>query len=142
MNKILVPIDGSSQANRAVQTAVSICKGRENECHITLLHVSIEASRYAEAGIALNVDIDETAHQEGETLLKMIAQTIPDNGIEVEIVHLAGFPAEGISEFARKENYDMIVMGSRGLGALGEVILGSVSHRVLHEAACPVVIVK
>ncbi|WCK53707.1 universal stress protein [Aneurinibacillus sp. Ricciae_BoGa-3] len=60
----------------------------------------------------------------------------------MEIVHLAGFAAEGICHLANREGYDLIVIGSRGLGAIGEMILGSVSHKVLHQALCPVVIVK
>jgi nucleotide-binding universal stress UspA family protein len=49
---------------------------------------------------------------------------------------------EGICSLANRESYDLIVMGSRGLGAIDEMILGSVSHKVLHDALYPVVIVK
>jgi len=53
-----------------------------------------------------------------------------------------GDPAAEIIEIADKEKADLIIIGSRGLGAIKGVVLGSVSQKVTHHAACPVMIVK
>ena len=53
-----------------------------------------------------------------------------------------GRPAERIVEAAKEGKFDIIIMGSRGMGGAREFFLGSVSHRVAIEAPCPVLIVK
>jgi len=53
-----------------------------------------------------------------------------------------GRPSDEIVETAKEGNFDIVVMGSRGLGGIKEFFLGSVSDRVADEAACPVLIVK
>ena len=58
----------------------------------------------------------------------------------VELLH--GVPGPIIVEFANKQNYDILVIGSRGLNALQEMVLGSVSLKVVKRAQCPVLIVK
>ena len=60
----------------------------------------------------------------------------------LERAHRAGVPAEAILQAARAEKADLIVMGTRGLGALGSLFLGSQSQRVVAEAPCPVLLVR
>ena len=55
---------------------------------------------------------------------------------------LEGRPADKIVEIAKQESFDLIVIGSRGLGGIKEIFLGSVSDRVADESHCPVLIVK
>jgi nucleotide-binding universal stress UspA family protein len=63
-------------------------------------------------------------------------------GATVEAVAMEGDPASKIVGYADKGGFDMIVMGSRGLGRFKEMMLGSVSSKVLHHAKCSVLIVK
>jgi nucleotide-binding universal stress UspA family protein len=53
-----------------------------------------------------------------------------------------GRPSDRIIETAKTEDFDLVVMGSRGLGGIKEFLLGSVSDRVADEVPCPVLIVK
>lgn len=55
---------------------------------------------------------------------------------------LEGYPADTIVETATKGNYDMIVIGSRGLSAVGRFLVGSVSDRIVHHATCSVTVVR
>jgi len=61
---------------------------------------------------------------------------------DVQSTVVQGDPATGIIKFARAEDIDMIVIGSRGLTGIKEFVLGSVSHRVTHLADCTVTVVK
>jgi len=62
--------------------------------------------------------------------------------LKVSTKLVEGRPSDKIIETAEKGNFDIIIMGSRGLGGIKEFFLGSVSDRVADEAACPVLIVK
>ena len=55
---------------------------------------------------------------------------------------LHGDPGPAIVDYANKENFDLVVIGSRGLNSLQEMVLGSVSHKVVKRVNCPVLIVK
>jgi len=61
---------------------------------------------------------------------------------EVEETVVPGSPAEAIIDHADEAGDPLIVIGSRGLSGLREMMLGSVSHRVLHHANCPVTVVR
>ncbi|MFC7394363.1 universal stress protein [Scopulibacillus cellulosilyticus] len=142
MNKLLVPIDGSEAAGRALQTAISLCKQREEECHITLVHV-ISPESYPNVGAAgISINVDEAFKQEGEELLRHTIEEIDNKGIKIDAVLLEGTPEKAICEYADKNKYEIIVMGNRGRGAIKEFFLGSVSKKVLDDAICPVLIVK
>jgi nucleotide-binding universal stress UspA family protein len=64
------------------------------------------------------------------------------NQVTYEIKILLGEPGPVIVEYANKEKFDLVVIGSRGLNVLQEMVLGSVSHKVVKRADCPVLIVK
>jgi nucleotide-binding universal stress UspA family protein len=63
-------------------------------------------------------------------------------GISCRPITLFGDPAKEIITFAEEGHYDLIVMGRRGRGAVGKVLLGSVSDRVVKAASCPVTVVS
>ncbi|MGB5202119.1 MAG: universal stress protein [Sedimenticolaceae bacterium] len=66
---------------------------------------------------------------------------IGDSSVQIEQAVLTGDPATAILDHAEKVNAPLIIMGSRGLSRFSEMLMGSVSHRVLHHAKCPVTIV-
>jgi nucleotide-binding universal stress UspA family protein len=63
-----------------------------------------------------------------------------ERGIEAEMKIAYGDPTEEVSKAASEGGYDLLVVGSRGRGALGELVLGSVSQRLVDDAPCPVLI--
>lgn len=153
MKKILVPVDGSEQSIRALNEALSLVEGREADYSLTLVFVSPNPVYYPHypvgvsgANAALDAEVSEdakeAAKEEGNKLLESLVNQMNSEEVQVNTVHLNGVPSYEICHYADEENVNMIVMGNRGRGAFGEIILGSVSHKVLHLAKCPVLIVK
>lgn len=145
MYKILVPIDGSEPASRAVQEAVSIASGKK-DAEITLIYVSpspVYFPFYSMVGPSLDADVKEIEEKEGNQMLDDIIEKASKNTkVTFRKKHLYGIAAQEICDYANDTKKDLIIMGNRGMGAFGQVILGSVSNKVLHLAQCPVMIVK
>ncbi|UWQ52152.1 universal stress protein [Leisingera caerulea] len=79
----------------------------------------------------------------GETILNWAEHRAKDAGAQDVVTHLsAGDYADGILKTAELENAGMIVIGRRGLGQVREILMGSVSQKVLHHAACTVVVTQ
>lgn len=145
MYKILVPVDGSEPASRAVQEAVSIASGKK-DAEITLLYVSpspVYFPFYSMVGPSLDADVKEVEEREGNQMLdKTIEKASKDTAAVFRKKHLYGIAAQEICDYANDTKKDLIIMGNRGMGAFGQMILGSVSNKVLQLAKCPVMIVK
>jgi nucleotide-binding universal stress UspA family protein len=129
ISKILVPIDGSPHGEKALQHAAFLAK--ETGSKMTLLYVQ-------ESGIfnlrpAMTKEI-------GNCILRRATEQI--KGLTADQMLESGDPAKVIVQTANKGNYDIIVMGNRGLGAVGRFLLGSVSDHVSHYANHSVLIVK
>lgn len=141
---VLLATDNSSNARRAAEYARDLLKGNPR-AEVTVLYVAPFYREYHMGrGIGVEVPIDEkkvtsTAREE---ILVRFEGIFTQAGIKVKSAVLIGNPAEEICAFAAKGKYDLIVMGSRGLNEMKGLLLGSVSHRVLHLAHCPVLIVK
>lgn len=143
--KVLVAFDGSEHAKNALRSAVSLGEGQ-----ITVLCVQhTMASQYARlASLAplavsqLNVDIEELLDVQADRLRSQIAEITSELKVETDIQVKNGDPANEICKFAKEQNYDLIVMGSRGLGAMAELAIGSVSHKVIQHSVTPALIVK
>ncbi|MCL1631004.1 universal stress protein [Sporolactobacillus sp. CPB3-1] len=145
MYRILVPVDGSEPAFRAVQEAVSIASGKK-DAEITLIYVSpspVYFPFYSMVGPSLDADVKQIEEKEGNQMLEDIIRKVsPNASVTFRKKHLYGIAAQEICDYANDTKKDLIVMGNRGMGAFGQVILGSVSNKVLHLAKCPVMIVK
>ncbi|WP_286819904.1 universal stress protein [Desulfobacter sp. UBA2225] len=77
-----------------------------------------------------------------DELIKPYEDLLEESGVEYEIRILEGSPAMNIDTVVNVEKIDLIVMGSRGVGNLEGLFLGSVAHQVLHKVQCPVFIIK
>lgn len=133
---ILIAADGSDNSLRATQQAADIASLLD-EAKVTIVSV-----------IAIDVYSDMVydpieAHGEAQReIIRDAEQVLADAGIDYEVVLLHGRPADEIIRYATETEVDLLVIGSRGLGALREFALGSVSHKVLTHAKCPVLVVK
>ena len=79
----------------------------------------------------------------GAIILQMASDVAAEHGVEtIKSEVAAGDPARAILSAAEREKVDLIAIGSRGLGDLRALILGSVSHKVVQDAGCPCVVVK
>lgn len=141
MLKILVPVDGSSHAERAVNQVVELAKNGA-ALEITLLNVQIPIAS-GHARMFLTHDEVEAYHQEEGLAALASARALLEAAGLPYTQHIAvGHVAETIVRFAGERNVDKIVMGTHGRGGLLEVLLGSVAHEVLKHASVPVLMVK
>ena len=133
--KIVVGLDGSDYAERALPYATELAK--RDGAGIVLVHV--EEDTIGKGGGSLRADEDELRAKVREH-----AASLSDQGIETT-VHtdnvMIGGPAPSIARFADEEGADLIVIGSRGLSGISSIMLGSVSQKLLHIAKQPVLVV-
>lgn len=138
--RLLLATDGSAHAARAAEAAIGLMK-KLPEAEMTIIHVSDEApsrSELMQAGLNMQSVLEADAH-------KAIAETerqFSQAGVPYSLKVAFGNPADVIVEWSQKDQTDMVIIGSRGLNAVSEVIMGSVSRKVLHHANCPVLVVK
>lgn len=135
-DRIIVAADGSDNSMRAVEQAVELAS-LMNGSKVELVSV-----------IAVDVYSDMVydpiqAHSEAQRkTIQPAIDLLEAQGIDHDVVFLHGKPADEIIRYSDETNADLIVIGSRGLSALQEFALGSVSHRVLTHAKRPVLVVK
>ncbi len=142
MKKILVAIDGSDSANRALDKAKKIaeCMGSE----ITILNVVTPMPNYGDVRPNLKViqEVQDNSKINSETMLKNVLDGFKDFTGKVETKTRLGNPAEEIILEAEGGGYDAIIMGSRGQGVFARTLLGSVSNKVVNHSNVSVFIVK
>jgi nucleotide-binding universal stress UspA family protein len=141
MHTILVPVDGSKNALRAVDVAIGNAKRVRGRVH--LLNVQPVAEHY---GMVLAY-LDRKEHRDlgKERAAAIVAPSVKrlKKARVAHEVHIAfGEVAAEIVRSARRFGCDSIVMGTRGLGAVGSLLLGSVASKVIHRANVPVTLVK
>lgn len=137
---ILVPVDGSTAATRALARAASLAEAFSATLTIVCI-VDLNAHMSAFEQVSGGGYIPEEIKQKGYTILNEAQRSLPQ-GIKADIRLEIGNPARRILALAEDERIDLIVMGSRGLSSAKQILLGSVSHNVLVRATCPVMIVR
>jgi nucleotide-binding universal stress UspA family protein len=150
--KILVPIDGSKNANKALDYALKLAKTCESEVELfnVVEPVRIPVAPYTYYGAAAStvpawinsytVNFKAGHKTMLSDTLKKAKKDFPNLEISKKMVD--GRPATEITKRAKEGKFDLIVLGNRGLSGLEEFFLGSVSDNVADEAECPVLIVK
>jgi nucleotide-binding universal stress UspA family protein len=142
--KILVPIDGSKASLNAAKKAVETA--RKDTASIKFLTVVHEDFANSSGDVAitrgyLNEYNNETILLQGNKLLDSLMAQLDLSGIITEKAVVFGVPYMSISEIAKDENFDLIVMGNRGFSKIKRFFIGSVVQRVISEAPCPVLVV-
>jgi nucleotide-binding universal stress UspA family protein len=138
--KILLATDGSDNASRAADAAISLAQGLSLPS-ITIIHIVTEPpseSRMVQA----KFDVHSLLEEESRALIRETLARCDAAGIAYILKISIGDPAQEILATIQKEQIDLIVIGSRGFGTLKGVLMGSVSQKVAHLAPCPVLIVK
>jgi nucleotide-binding universal stress UspA family protein len=142
--KILLATDGSEEATLAARTATDVAAKTDSELHVLLVGLS---AAYVGMGPPEIADIPPPRQQEldeeAQRLLDAQVKQIEVDGSNVAQAHLrVGRPDEQIVALAEEMGAGLIVMGSRGLGGLRRLLMGSVSDSVVRHAHCPVMIVR
>ena len=133
MKRILLAYDGAEPARKALATAADLAKKFE----ATITVVSVVPVHPGRAPID---PWDDTEVHQAE--LREAAAALRQLGVEAELIEPAGAPGPVIERVAREGGYDVIVVGSRGLNALGRALQGSVSEHVATHAETTVVIAR
>lgn len=139
--KLLIPTDGSQAALRAVQHVVRMAPLiRDLDLH--LLHVEPLIDSWEVKSHLVVDDISELQRSGAEEALREAEAALRAAGLEYRTHVAQGDAAETILRLCAELDCHQIVMGTRGMTALGGLLLGSVSSKVLHGAPVPVTLVK
>ena len=142
---IVVPTDGSENAKRALEHALAVAD--RNHAELIIVHVANIVSAISSFGEKQGIcpdtseQIAEDMEETGKEILNDVVKEIP-TGVKVKSVFEVGSPGPALLAVAKKYNADLIVMGSRGLGPLKGLFMGSVSSYVTSHSTCPVLIIK
>lgn len=136
--KVLLAVDGSDHSIRAAEQAVNIA-GASPEATVTIVYVADYANSKNEV---LHSGSDVELELSRRKKIQPVEEVLGNANIDFNVKILHGTPGPAIVEYANKEKFDILVIGSRGLNGLQEMVLGSVSHKVVKRANCPVLIVK
>lgn len=140
---ILVALDGSPHASAALREAIDLTQ--RNNATLTLIASVPDPSSWLTGGAAYSggIDFEALAHEaerEYGELLDAAVASVPEN-VSLTKVLSHGRPGERILEQVDRGGHDLVVMGSRGRGAVRSLLLGSVSHEVLNASPAAVLIV-
>ena len=136
MKKILVALDGSEHALKAVKEAMNLRVGFP-DATVTILSV-LEVAKAKDQVLDFATSVEERK----EARINHVKQQLNGHINDCTITILIGDPATEIIEHTKNNDYDCLIIGSRGLNALQEFVMGSVSHKVVKHATLPVLVVK
>lgn len=131
--KILTAYDGGEPGKRALETGVRLAKATGATIDIVSV-VPVHPGRSP-----IDPWDDPTVHR---TLLSEAQQVVREAGFEAQLLEPSGDPAQTIERIAQDGEYDMVVVGSRGLGAVSRFLQGSVSEHVATHAKTTVVVAR
>lgn len=136
--KILVAYDGSSHGQRALELAIKIAQCSQAAIELVCVHDKVPSF----LGDAETEELISRAVFHAQEVLEPAIQQLRAEGLEAITNVLEGPAAEAILTVAETQQFDLIVIGSRGLSDWQGALIGSTSHRVLHHAKIPVLIVR
>lgn len=137
IKKILIPIDGSDCSIKAIARAKNM--GAFYKADLTVLTV-VDAGKFT-AGNFKDQLIDSNI-KEGKRVLEQAKEMLKDYPYKVFTSYKMGDVSEEIINMADENHFDLIVMGSRGLGTFKRALIGGVSHRVVNHVTTSVYLVK
>ena len=139
-SKVLIPVDGSPASLRALDFAVEMARQNPGTSLVLLNVQTISASEATSA--AMGSDWQDTASQASAGALEQAEKKCEAGSIRFSTLVKAGLVAEAIAQVARDESINHIVMGTRGLGSIQGLFLGSVAMKVVHLAEVPITLIK
>ena len=133
MNKILVAYDGSEPAHRALERGAELAEAFGAELGV------VSVTPWRAGTVPMDVSADVEAHAK---VLKSASDWLSQRGLSATLLSPIGNPGRTIEEVAEDGNFDTIIVGTRGLGAIGRFIEGSVSEHLATNAKATVVIAR
>ncbi|MGI0047491.1 MAG: universal stress protein [Nitrosotalea sp.] len=136
-SNILVAVDGSESANKSFERAIYLaqkCNSKLDLVHVVQCEVGGDSAN--------TFEMIEDLKEKANTMLEEYKIQAVKNNVPIQITIMQGDPAKVIIELAKAKSYDLIIMGTRGRTAFQELLIGSVSQKVMHHANCPVMVVR
>jgi nucleotide-binding universal stress UspA family protein len=138
--RLLLATDGSENAGRAADAAISLAQGLSLPS-ITIAHI-VTSPPSESRMVQAKFDVRSLLEEESRKIISGTLAKCDAAGIAYTLKVAIGDPAQEILTCVQKEKIDLVVIGSRGLGTLQGALIGSVSQKIAHLAPCPVLIVK
>lgn len=139
MKRVLVAVDGSEPSLKAARMAADIAK--RFGAKLTLVHVVPKLLLPPDVYGLTIAEVEKEHRTYADRLLEKAVASLQEPGIEISTAVLYGSPAEAIAEEGAASDVGMIVVGSRGNGAVARMFLGSTSDRLMHISPRPVLVV-
>lgn len=141
MKKILVPVDASGAALRALKQAIELARLSGGSLHI--VHAHDEPDVHGELALYVNPErMAEFQKQHSETILARAEDELKGSGVPYTKEVLTGPIGRTISAHAERIGCDVIVMGRHGESAIADMLAGSIAMKVVHLSRLPVMLVK
>lgn len=135
MYRILLASDGSTNSFKAAEEVFRLAGPLQAEVTVVAVIPQLSAT-------VLPSEIHETMENNAKTVLEKNKEFFDKKGLEIKTLMERGNPGTVICGLAEEDDYDLVVLGSSGLGNIGELFLGSVSNKVVHCIKKPVMIVR
>lgn len=140
MRKVLLPVDGSDSAFQAALYLVEFVR-QHGPIEVHVVNVQPKPVEWQTRGMEKDAINDHLAVA-ADLTMKPILQVLKEEKIPYQTQVKLGDPAEILATLAEELGCDHIVMGTRGLGGISGIVLGSVTRKVLHVAKVPVLCIK
>ena len=142
MQRILVPVDGSETAVRAVDYALRLARGAREPVELHLLNVQLPIVSGGVRMFFKHEDIEAYYQDCGQDALRAARARLDQVG-QAYVSHVRVGPiGETIAAYVQEQHCDHVVMGTRGLSAISGMVLGSIAAKVIHLTDAPVTLVK
>ena len=140
MKRFVIATDGSSSADQAVAFGLDLAA--EQNAEAVIVHVTPALDIVPMAGFGMPAAQPHELSASEQSAITDAATRAAEHGVRVQTELLTGNPVDEIVAYADSIDADLIVVGSRGHGAVASALLGSVSQGVLHEARRPVLVFR
>ena len=139
--KILLASDGSKCALRAAKYVAANLGMFGVKPEVSLVHVQPPIPSRAASAVP-RATLDRYYRDESRKAMRPAERILKAGRIEYQEVRLIGDPGRSLAAYASRKGFSMVIMGSRGQGALSSIVLGSVVRKVLVECAVPVLVIR
>lgn len=138
MNKILVGFDGSPSSQKALEHAKSLSfKLNASVTVLTIVRLPDFSSSVDEVS-----EVMDEAERRIVPMHKEIAESARKEGVALQTLIIHGHPVEKMIDYAKENGFDLIIIGTRGLGGFKKLVIGSVAQKVVSYSKVPVMVVK
>ncbi|RUA16314.1 MAG: universal stress protein [Clostridia bacterium] len=139
---ILVPLDGSKMAERAIPYATELCKGATTVTLFQVVHLPLPLAA-PEVSLAVPMPGKDELLQEARAYLGDIAAKLRPEGVNVKIAAVErDVVADAVVEYAAEHDISLIVMTTHGRSGLSRLVFGSVAESIVRHAPCPVLLIR